>query len=204
MPYLLAFALLAGLPAVAQSGAQNNLANGGAAVQAQNSDAIPVLPTYKPTTSLAGEEDHIAREVRHALAMQPYYTRWDWLAFRVNGNTVELVGDARTVGLKRSAVNDVKHLKDVGQVIDHINQLPPSPMDDRIRNEVAGAIFSWGSLSRYSWPTGPSIHIVVNGGRVRLEGIVGTQQDKQAAGLRANQVTGVFAVTNDLRVVKGA
>jgi hyperosmotically inducible protein len=47
-----------------------------------------------------------------------------------------------------------------------------------------------------------SIHIIVSGGRVRLEGIVDSQPDKDAAGLRANGVPGVFEVTNNLRVVK--
>jgi osmotically-inducible protein OsmY len=67
---------------------------------------------------------------------------------------------------------------------------------------VARAIFSFAGLSRYSWSAVPSIHIIVKGGRVRLEGVVDNQQDKDLAGLRANQVPDVFQVTNNLRVVK--
>jgi len=146
--------------------------------------------------------ERIQKEVRHELVMLPYYRLWDWLAFRVNGSTVELLGDANSLGLKSDAVNSVKHIKGVQNVIDHINQLPPSSMDDRIRRQVARAIFNWGGLSRYSWSAVPSIHIIVSGGRVRLEGIVDSQPDKDAAGLRANGVPGVFEVTNNLRVVK--
>jgi osmotically-inducible protein OsmY len=75
-------------------------------------------------------------------------------------------------------------------------------MDDRIRREVARAIFHWGGLSRYSLSAVPSIHIIVSGGRVRLEGVVDSQPDKDAANIRANGVFGVFQVTNNLRVVK--
>ena len=96
--------------------------------------------------------------------MQPYYTIWDWLAFRVHGSTVELLGLVHSVGLKRDAVNTVKRIEGVNKVIDNIKQLAPSPMDDRIRKQVARAIFSWDGLSRYSWTAVPSIHIIVDSG----------------------------------------
>jgi hyperosmotically inducible periplasmic protein len=172
------------------------------AAPAPAQDAIPALPVPKPKHAPVSEEERIARKVRHELVMQPYYTIWDWLAFRVNGSTVELLGDVYSLGLKRDAVDTVKHIAGVERVIDHINQLPPSPMDDRIRRQVARAIFSWGTLSRYSWPAVPSIHVIVNGGQVWLEGVVDNQPDKDVAGLRANGVSGVFQVTNDLRVEK--
>jgi hyperosmotically inducible periplasmic protein len=201
--YLLAFALLLALPVMAGSAApQSDKAAAAASAQGQNLDAIPALPAHKPKNAPASDEDRISREVRHELVMQPYYTLWDWLAFRVNGGTVELLGDANSNGLKSDAVNSVKHIEGVEKVIDHINQLPPSSMDDGTRHQVARAIFNWGGLSRYSWSAVPSIHIIVNSGRVRLEGIVDSKQDKDAAGLRANTVPGVFEVTNNLRVVK--
>jgi len=181
---------------------QPNAAPAANAAAAQAEDSIPALPAREPRGAAANEQERIAREVRHELVMQPYYTLWDWLAFRVHGSTVELLGDVDTVGLKRDAVNSIKEIEGVDKVIDHINQLPPSPMDDRIRKETARAVFGWADLSRYSWSPVPSIHIIVNGGRVRLEGVVDNQADKDAAGLRANQVPGVFQVTNNLRVVK--
>jgi hyperosmotically inducible protein len=200
---LLALTLLLAMPLLAGSAPQQNDA-APAAVPAppQSQDAIPALPAHKPKNAPVSEEDRISREVRHELVMQPYYTIWDWLAFRVNGGTVELVGDVNSLGLKSDAVNSVKRIEGVEKVVDHINQLPPSPMDDRIRHEVARAIFDWGNLSRYSWSAVPSIHIVVERGRVRLEGVVDSQQDKDAAGIRANGVSGVFQVTNNLMVVK--
>jgi hyperosmotically inducible protein len=200
---LLAFAGTAAAQDNKNSAATQSATQGANQSPAQGQvDSNPALPAHKSKTPPVDEEDRITREVRHELVMQPYYTIWDWLAFRVNGSTVELMGDAGPT-LKRDALKSVKHIEGVENVIDHINELPPSPMDDGIRRRVARAIFSWGGLSRYSWSAVPSIHIVVNGGRVRLEGIVDTQQDKDAAGIRANTVSGVFQVTNNLRVVKG-
>jgi hyperosmotically inducible protein len=200
VPYLLAFALLMATPVFAN--AQKTESVPSAAAPASETEAIPALPIHKPKNAPVSEEDRITREVRHELVLQPYYTIWDWLAFRVDGSTVELLGDANSPGLRRDAVNSVKHIEGVEKVIDHINDLPPSPMDDRTRQQVARAIFSFAGLSRYSWSAVPSIHIIVKGGRVRLEGVVDNQQDKDLAGLRANQVPDVFQVTNNLHVVK--
>jgi len=50
----------------------------------------------------------------------------------------------------------------------------------------------------------PPIHIIVNRGHVTLQGVVANQADKDAAGLRANGVPGVFSVQNNLRVENAA
>jgi len=50
--------------------------------------------------------------------------------------------------------------------------------------------------------TNPSIHIIVNNGHVSLEGVVDTSADRNLANIRANQVPGVFSVTNNLRITR--
>ena len=164
------------------------------------SQLIPALPAYSPKTKPVNEQERIAREVRHELVMLNYYTIWDFLAFRMNGNTVELYGDVVQPALKSDAENAVKRIEGVDKVVNHINVLPAFPSDDRIRREVARRIFSFGGLSRYSWSAVPSLHIIVGSGRVKLEGIVDNQADKDAAGIQANGVPGVFSVQNDLLV----
>jgi hyperosmotically inducible periplasmic protein len=90
----------------------------------------------------------------------------------------------------------------VEKVNNQINILPPSSSDDRIRQRTARSIFSFGGLSRYGWEAAPSIHIVVKNGRITLLGVVDSEADKNAAGIRANGVPGVFAVQNNLVVAK--
>jgi osmotically-inducible protein OsmY len=212
---LLAIALLPVLPVLAQNSAQpNDQALAGvadhvavnaavdAAAPAPAQDAIPALPASEYKSAPVSEEERIARKVRHQLVMRPSYSIWDWLAFRVNGSTVELLGDVYSGGLKNDAMNAVSQIDGVEKVINHIKLLPPSPTDDRIRHQVADAIYSSGSLSSYSWSAQPSIHIIVNGGQVRLEGAVDNQPDKDAAALRATGVSGVSQVTNNLRIEK--
>ena len=44
------------------------------------------------------------------------------------------------------------------------------------------------------------IRIVVKSGQVTLEGVVDNEGDKNIAGMRANGVSGIFSVTNNLVV----
>ena len=144
--------------------------------------------------------DRIAREVRHELVMLPYYGVFDNLAFQVNGSTVTLLGQVTKPTLKSDAGNVVKAVEGVDRVENQIQVLPLSSMDDGIRMAEYRAIYGQAGLDRYALQAVPPIHIIVANGKVTLEGVVATQADKDLAGLRANGVSGVFSVTNNLRV----
>lgn len=83
-----------------------------------------------------------------------------------------------------------------------MSSCPPRPNDDRIRRQVARAIFNDERLFHYSMGSVPPIHIIVKNGHVTLEGLVNSQTDKDEAALRANGVPGVFSVDNHLQVEK--
>lgn len=145
-------------------------------------------------------EGNLADKVRHQLVMLPYYNIFDNLAYSVDGNTVTLYGEVTRPVLKSDAERAVKHIEGVGQVVNSIKVLPLSPFDNQIRRATYRAIFGYGGLYRYAMGANPSIHIIVDNGHVKLEGVVSSQMDKNMAGIRANGVPGVFSVTNDLRV----
>jgi hyperosmotically inducible periplasmic protein len=152
---------------------------------------------------IAGEADEsaIAKRVRHELLMLPYYGVFDDLAFRVDGNTVTLLGEVTRPTLKDDAERVVKRIEGVGRVVNKIEVLPLSPMDDQIRMAEFRAIYGDPALStRYGYRAIPSIHIIVKNGNVRLEGVVANKADKDLIGIRANSVPNVFSVTNDLQV----
>jgi hyperosmotically inducible protein len=145
-------------------------------------------------------EQHIAKEVRHELVMLPYYSIFDDLEYQVNGDTVTLLGSVVNPTLKSDAENAVKHIEGVRRVDNQIKVLPPSPMDDQIRRQVARAIYSQDGLYRYSMGAVPSLHIIVDNGHVTLKGVVDNQMDKTQAKMAANQVPGVFSVDDQLQV----
>lgn len=147
-------------------------------------------------------QDRITREVRHELVMLPQLSIFDNLAYKVDGSKVTLKGQVRNAVLKDEAGKSVKNIEGVESVDNQIEILPPSPNDDRIRLQVARALFNDNRLTRYSMGSLPPIHIIVKGGHVTLEGVVDSDGDKNEAGIRANGVPGVFSVDNNLQVQK--
>ncbi len=148
-------------------------------------------------------QDRISREVRHELVMLPQLTIFDNLQYRVDGSTVTLMGQVRNAVLKDEAQDAVKKIEGVDHVNNQIEILPTSGNDDRLRLQVARALFGNDSpLFRYSMGALPPIHIIVKNGHVTLEGVVDSQADKDMAGMRANGVPGVFSVENHLVVQK--
>jgi hyperosmotically inducible protein len=154
------------------------------------------------TAEISHSQEWLMKEVRHQLVMLPYYTVFDNLAYEVNGSTVTLVGQVVKPTLKSDAGNAVKRIEGVENVVNNIEVLPLSPNDDRIRRNVYRAIYSFPSLQRYQLQAVPPIHIIVKNGNVTLTGVVANEGDKNAANIRANTVSGVFSVTNNLEVEK--
>jgi hyperosmotically inducible protein len=142
----------------------------------------------------------LVNSVRHELVMLPYYSVFDNLAYRVDGNTVTLYGQVTRPTLKSDAARVVKRLEGVDQVVNKIEVLPLSPFDDRIRLATYRSVFGFGGMYRYAMGALPSVHIIVENGHVTLEGVVDNQADKNIATIRANGVPGVFSVTNNLQV----
>ena len=158
--------------------------------------ALTAAPMFAKNSAPRPLED----QVRHELLMLPYYSVFDNLSFRVDGSTVYLSGSVRKPFLKSDAKNVVKRIAGVTQVVDDIRVLPLSSFDNRIRVAEYRAVFGYGGLYRYALGANPSVRIIVDNGHVKLVGFVGSQADKNIAGIRANGVAGVFSVQNNLEV----
>jgi len=147
-------------------------------------------------------EQNIMREVRHEILMLPYYGVFDAIGYTVNGRDVTLTGSVTRDSLKHDSEDAVKHIEGVEHVNNQIEVLPVSPMDDRIRLAEFRAIYGEPSLQKYDLGTIKPIRIIVKNGHVDLEGVVDNEGDKNLANIRANGVSGVFSVTNHLKVQK--
>jgi len=162
--------------------------------------ALALSAQQHPVSERAAQR--IQKEVRHELVMLPYVNVFDNLAFKVEGYKVTLLGQVTNPSIKSDAEKAVKGIEGVEAVDNQIEVLPPSPNDARLRRALFRAIYGYGPLEKYSLGVIKPIRIIVKGGHVTLEGVVDSQADKDMAGLRANGVSGVFSVTNNLRVVK--
>jgi hyperosmotically inducible protein len=144
----------------------------------------------------------ITKEVRHELLMLPYFSVFDNLSYKVDGYNVTLIGQVTRPTLKSDAENVVKRIEGVEHVDNQIEVLPVSPNDDRIRRAVYRAIYGYPALQKYALGVQQPIRIIVRNGNVTLEGVVDNEADKNIANIRANGVSGVFSVKNNLQVVK--
>ena len=185
------------------------------------------LIAQPPTPAEAQQSDimRIAQQVEKKILGLTDYGVFDDIHFGIKGKTVFLYGYASRPILKDSAEKAVKSIKGVESVDNQIEVLPNSPNDDRIRAAVYRAIYS-GQLAKYTGNRGfgandqslvrqtagitmdpplgyHAIHIIVKNGNVTLKGVVLNSMDAAVANIRANQVPGVFSVSNDL-VVQGS
>jgi hyperosmotically inducible protein len=167
-------------------------------------------------------------DIRGKLLRLPYYGVFDFLAFSYEKGTVTLSGFAYQPTLRADAERAVKEAARVDQVVNKIEVLPLSPMDDTLRWKIYYAIYSDPFLSRYApgggmlWghrhvvpmgPFGSAVHfpgvepvgnypieIIVKNGHVTLMGVVDSESDKTMAGMKARGVPGSFGVENELTV----
>jgi hyperosmotically inducible periplasmic protein len=131
-------------------------------------------------------DQQIAESVRHEIAMYPRYTIFDDLGFSVIDGQVTLSGDVVMPVEKTDMGRIVAKVPGVTSVTNNINVLPLSDFDNRLRAQIARAVFSAPNLNRYAMMPMPTIHIIVDNGHVTLVGTVASDMDKQIAGMRAN------------------
>ena len=148
------------------------------------------------------ETARLVKEIRHELLTLPWYGVFDWLEGNVGPDgQVVLRGWVVRPTTKSDAEARVKEIEGVNGLKSDIQVLPLSPNDDRIRRALYNTLFNGNSqLFRYALGANPSIHIIVNNGKVMLKGIVSSEADRNYANIKARGVSGVFEVKNELEV----
>ncbi len=150
----------------------------------------------------------VVPEIRIELVTLPYYSMFDNLSFQLDGSKVILSGEVWWPALKKSAERTVSRVEGITSVENEIEVLPTSFRDDNLRLATARALFSNSLLRKYVrpgvsfglLPNRSDIHIIVKNGNVTLEGVVLRKSDSDVAYLVARGVSGVFSVTNNLRL----
>jgi hyperosmotically inducible protein len=163
--------------AIAYSARRYDLASGGETRFVDGLQVLVAACLAMPATGMASEKQlqgtsrlqtgHttalLADEVRHQLVTLPYYGVFDWLEGEVlPDDTVILRGQVTQPTIKSDAEARVRSLESVAKVVNNIEVLPVSTMDDEIRLATYRAIFSYNSpLFQYSVRAVPPIHIIV-------------------------------------------
>lgn len=129
-----------------------------------------------------------------------YDNLFNYVAASVKDGVAVLNGETRTEFDRNSALSLVDNTPGVKDVVDNIQVSPVSNFDDSIRISASRAIYRDPILGRYGSDPAMPIRIVVANGHLTLYGTVESKMDKEIAGIRANQIPGVFSVQNDLEI----
>ena len=140
----------------------------------------------------------VFNDVAKSVNRYVHFTIFDDVNANVKDGVVTLTGRV-TMPYKRDDI--MKRVSDVGgvrEVRDNIEVLPVSQSDDRLRYRIARAIYSNPNFWNYAIGPNPSIHIIVEHGRVTLTGVVNSNVDRMLARSLVDQF-GVMSVKNDLK-----
>ncbi len=146
------------------------------------------------------------RQLAEKLSRKLVYDRtfqgnlFDAFSLNVKNGVVTLGGYAHSYPSRDSALGMAAAEKGVKGVVDKIEVLPLSPLDDRIRIVAVRRLYGTSSLQKYALDPAHPIRIIVRNGNVMLEGSVLNPMDRTIAGLALTGITGVFSVTNNLQV----
>ena len=142
----------------------------------------------------------VERQIFKKILGLPNYGLFDHIAFNVEGDTVTLYGDVLSLGTKKDAEYLVRKTDGVGRVINNIKELPLSSYDNKIRYDIVRDFANSSGLYMYLREPNPSVRIIVDSGRVTLEGYVNNSGTANLMNVLANGVSGVFSVQNNLIV----
>lgn len=159
---------------------------------------IVVVAMHAPAWAAQRGNLEIFRDVSQQILRYPQFTIFDSLHAQVHDGVVTLTGKV-TMPYKRNDIERrVAAIEGVVQVRNEVTTLPVSLFDDELRFRISRAIYGNANFWRYGAMVNPPIHIIVEGGRVTLEGVVNSNIDRMLARSIASSFN-AFAVTNDLK-----
>lgn len=125
-------------------------------------------------------------------------TIFDSISASVDQGRVVLSGWVTMPYKKDDLERRVRKVEGVLQIDNRIGVLPVSHFDDELRFRIGRAIYSHASFWNYATMVNPPIRIVVNRGRVSLEGVVQSNVERQLARSLASGF-GAFEIRNELK-----
>jgi hyperosmotically inducible protein len=151
-----------------------------------------------PSWAAERENLEIFRDVSQQVLRYPHFTIFDSLHAEVQDGVVTLTGKVTMPYKRQDLERRVARVEGVRQVRNEITALPVSFFDDELRFRIARAIYGHSNFWRYGAMVNPPIHVIVEGGRVTLEGVVNSNIDRMLARSIASSFN-AFSVTSDLK-----
>lgn len=140
----------------------------------------------------------IFNDVSKQVTRYTYFTIFDTVHANVKDGVVTLTGKVTLPYKSTDIAKRVAKVEGVTQVQNRIEVLPVSQFDSDLRLRIARALYAHPSLAQYGLGPNPSIHVIVEHGRVTLDGVVNNDSDRSIARMVARQFM-TFGVTDALK-----
>jgi len=159
--------------------------------------ALLLSPTVA-SAQMAARDRLVIEQISEQVNRYTQYTIFDSVSTSVENGRVILTGWV-TMPYKRDDIEQrVRRVDGVLAIENAIAVLPVSRFDDELRMRIARAIYGNPSFWHYASMANPPIHIVVEQGRVKLEGTVNSNVERMLAQSLAIGF-GEFSVENRLK-----
>ena len=151
------------------------------------------------TPALAQDNNlQLFRSVQRQVLQYPHFTIFDSVNAEIDNGVVTLTGKV-TMPYKRDDIEKrVSRVSGIREVQNKLEVLPVSQFDDELRYLIARAIYTNPAFSQFASMVNPPIHVIVDRGRVTLEGVVISDVDKMVARSIASSFP-AFEVKNELK-----
>jgi hyperosmotically inducible protein len=161
--------------------------------KARSSDEEANVPISKGDESLA-------QEIADAVSGSLFYTMFDDVDVRVADGVATLTGVVTASSQSKEFTKLASQVRGIQRVVNQIETLPASMMDDALRAEIAVKIYRHPAFSDHAKQRVGPVHIIVRDGRVTLTGVVDSEAERQRADLIARHAYGTWSVDNQLRL----
>lgn len=161
--------------------------------------AATVVALAAPAWAAETENLQLFREVQKQVLRYPHFTIFDSVHTQINDGVVTLIGKVTMPYKKNDLERRVSKVAGVKQVNNRIDVLPVSQYDDQLRLGIARAIYRNPNFRPFASMVNPPIHIIVDRGRVTLDGVVNSEVDRMLARSIASSFL-AFEVKNELKL----
>jgi hyperosmotically inducible protein len=157
-----------------------------------------VLGTAAAASAQERKDLQVFRDISDSVHRYSQFSIFDGIEASVTEGRVVLDGWVTMPFKKDDIGRRVRAIDGVQSVDNRIQVLPVSQFDDELRFRIARAIYGNSAFWNYAAMANPPIHIVVNRGRVTLQGVVQSNVERQLARSLATGFA-AFEITNQLK-----
>jgi hyperosmotically inducible protein len=147
-------------------------------------------------------DESLAQEIADAVSRSLFYTMFDDVDVRVADGVATLAGVVTTSSKSKEFTKLASRVHGIQRVVNQIETLPASMMDNALRAEIAVKIYGSPAFSDHAKQRVGPVHIIVRDGMVTLTGVVDSEAERQRAGIIARHAYGTWSVDNQLRLQK--